>query len=268
MARLILLAAIVAMAVPQPVLAKGKAKSSISAKAKGGKAKTAAKTPEVPVVVAQPVVPGGFMVPNEVVLRKTTAAETEANRVWGVRAALNIAALQCQYDPTLETVSNYNAVLKLHGAEFTRAQMMMVSHFKRFDGPKRAANGFDQYTTRTYNSYSTLDAQYSFCQQAARTGRVVLATPQNGLGAIAPELYKELRGSLMPAAAAAATATAPVVAPPAMPTTPSTPVTGGGVPIIAAPALPTPMPVTPAIATPVTAAPATPQAPPPTAPRP
>jgi len=136
-------------------------------------------------------------VPNEVVLRPTTPVETEANAVWNLRAALNVAALQCQFSPSLTTVKNYNDTLKQHGDEFNRAQLTMVSHFKRYDGA-RALNIFDQYTTRTYNSFSTLDAQYTFCDEAAHLGRVVLTTPQGRLGPLAVSQYPQIRAALIP----------------------------------------------------------------------
>jgi hypothetical protein len=142
--------------------------------------------------VATPPSPGGFMVPKAVILRPTTPAEAEANAVWNIRAALNVAALQCQYSPYLATVKTYNAMLKHHSEELSRAQATLVAHFKRYDGAK-AINSFDQYTTRTYNSYSTLDAQYSFCEAAGRVGREVLATPRDKLGAEAIRRAPEIR---------------------------------------------------------------------------
>ena len=164
------------------------------------RSRPAAVKPPPPLLVtlpATPAVPRAYMVPNEVVLRPTTRAEAEANAVWNLRAALNVAALQCQFSPFLATVRNYNDTLKQHGEEFTRAQTTMTGHFRRYDGAK-ALNGFDQYTTRTYNSYSTLDAQYSFCEQAALLGREVLTIPKNALGPIALRSYAEIRAALIP----------------------------------------------------------------------
>ena len=135
------------------------------------------------------------MVPRAVILRPTTSQEAEANAVWNVRAALNVAALQCQFSPFLAAVSNYNAVLKHHSDELGRAQAVMISHFKRYDGAK-AANSFDQYTTRIYNSYSTLDAQYRFCDVAGRIGREVLTIPKDRLGSEALKHMPEIRAAL------------------------------------------------------------------------
>jgi len=154
----------------------------------------------LPPAVAEPVAnmtaKGGFMVPKMVVLRPLNTAETEANAIWNMRAALNVAALQCQFSPFLNTVKNYNAMLKHHSDELAKAQSTMLAHFKRYDGAARAVNSFDQYTTRTYNSYSTLDAQYAFCEAAGRVGREVLATPRGKMGAEALRRNPEIRAAL------------------------------------------------------------------------
>ena len=165
-----------------------------------GKAKAirAGKKPVAkPAAVVAPVIPGGFMVPKEVVLKNPTPAEAQANAVWSLRAALNVAALQCQYSAFLATVKNYNDFLRHHGDELVRVQTVLLGYFRRIDGP-RAANSFDQYTTRTYNSYSTLDAQYNFCNAAGLVGRGVLTIAKDRLGPIALARAPEIRAALMP----------------------------------------------------------------------
>lgn len=171
-----------------------------SAAAKKSPARTARKAPAKKPVAAPPaeVTPattGGFMVPKAVILRSPTSAEAASNAVWNVRAGLNVAALQCQFSGYLKTVKNYNDFLKHHGDELVSAQQVMLGHFRRTDG-NRAANSFDQYTTRTYNSYSTLDAQYAFCDAAGRVGRLALALPKGKLTGMALTLLPQLRLSL------------------------------------------------------------------------
>src|SRR3546814_17001042 len=46
-----------------------------------------------------------------------TPAELRAELVWTLRAAMNVAALQCEFEPTLLTRTNYNALLQEHKAE-------------------------------------------------------------------------------------------------------------------------------------------------------
>jgi hypothetical protein len=126
-----------------------------------------------------------------------TPAELRAGMVWNLRAALNIAALQCQFEPTLLTVSNYNAMIAHHDAEFDAAQAGVLGYFQRTAGkgrPGQLAN--DQYGTRIYSGYSTVQAQRGFCLAAAEVGRQAIfadrgklwEVAQNGLGSIKKSL--------------------------------------------------------------------------------
>lgn len=150
-----------------------------------------------PIMPVTDTVPGGMMTPKEVRLRPTTPVEAEANAIWSTRAALNIAALQCQFSPYLATVRNYNEFLRQHADELERARITMVAHFKRYDGTQ-AQNSFDHYTTQTYNSFSTLDAQYAFCDEAASAGRTTLDVRKGELRQRAGGLRDSIRAALIP----------------------------------------------------------------------
>ena len=95
-----------------------------------------------------------------------SAKELQAHLIWNMRAGLNVAALQCQFSPPLLTVRNYNDVLRQHAAELNDAYQTLNDYFKRTGG-KTWQTQFDQYTTRTYNGFSTLHAQLGFCETAA-----------------------------------------------------------------------------------------------------
>jgi hypothetical protein len=138
--------------------------------------------------------PGTYMVPKAVIMRNMTPAEAEANAIWNIRAALNVAALQCQYSKYLATTPNYNAFLKHHADEMKNAQATLMAHFKRYDGAKATAS-FDTYLTKTYNSYSTLDAQYQFCEAAGVIGRQVLVIPKGKLGVEALQHMPQIRAA-------------------------------------------------------------------------
>lgn len=170
--------------------------SSVGAKpARPVRKRPPASTAATPAVV--PTDPANGMVPKEVKLRPTTPAEAEANAVWSTRAALNIAALQCQFSPFLATVRNYNDFLRQHADELDRARSTMLAHFKRYDA-SQAQNSFDHYTTQTYNSYTTLDAQYAFCEEAGLAGRSALTVRKGELGRRAGVLRDEMRAALIP----------------------------------------------------------------------
>ncbi|OYZ13941.1 MAG: hypothetical protein B7Y35_08955 [Sphingomonadales bacterium 28-64-96] len=157
-------------------------------------AKTASRTPAKPVAPESPKT-ADIMVPKAVVLIRATPAETRAHAVWTLRAALNVAALQCQYSPFLRSVDNYNQMLRKHGGELTSAQTTMLGHYTR-TMKRGGAAAFDRYNTRSYNSFSTLDAQYNFCWAAGQAGLAVRVGDVGAMGRIAEAMVPELRAAL------------------------------------------------------------------------
>lgn len=127
-----------------------------------------------------------------------TAAEYRSHLLWNLRAGLNVAALQCQFSPYLRAVSNYNGILAHHSAELASAYTILNGYFKRVHGAK-GMRLFDDYSTMTYNNFSTLQAQYGFCQVATDIAKQALATPKGQLHAIAGRRMRELRNSLVAA---------------------------------------------------------------------
>lgn len=126
-----------------------------------------------------------------------TPGEYAAHLLWNMRAGLNVAALQCQFAPELMTVRNYNAILSQHGTELNAAYKAISGYFKRTGG-KSWQTEFDQYTTRTYNGFSTLHAQLGFCETAGSIGREALSRPRGSLHLTAEQRMQEFRNSLVP----------------------------------------------------------------------
>jgi hypothetical protein len=151
----------------------------------------AAPAPKPPVL---PVTPG-IMVPKAVTLTKPTPAELRAHAVWMLRAGLNVAALQCQYSPFLRSVDNYNQMLRKHGADLVSAQDVLIKHFTR-TVKKGGLAAFDRYNTRSYNSFSTLDAQYNFCWSAGQAGLAARMAAPGTLASIAVEHVPLMRAAL------------------------------------------------------------------------
>lgn len=128
-----------------------------------------------------------------------TPAELDAALTWQLRSALNVAALQCQFAPTLLTVANYNALIHDHDAEFDAAQKTLLAYFVRVNKTKAAGQtAFDTFNTRVSSDFSTVSAQYGFCQTAGSVGQAVLFAPRGGVGAVAKERTRELRNALVP----------------------------------------------------------------------
>jgi hypothetical protein len=136
-----------------------------------------------------------------IALPGATEKELQAHLLWNMRAGLNVAALQCQFSPVLLSVRNYNDLLRQHGAELTAAYTTIGGYFKRMAG-KAKGNGWqtalDQYTTKTYNGFSTLHAQLGFCETAGAIGREALDQPKGSLYLTARARMREFRNSLIP----------------------------------------------------------------------
>ncbi|HEX8533419.1 MAG TPA: hypothetical protein VF662_04570 [Allosphingosinicella sp.] len=127
-----------------------------------------------------------------------TPAEYRAHLLWNLRAGLNVAALQCQFSPYLRAVDNYNGILAHHAEELAGAYTALNGYFKRTQGAK-GQKAFDDYTTITYNNFSTLQAQYGFCQTASSIAKEALTRPKGQFYVTAQNRMRELRSSLVPA---------------------------------------------------------------------
>ena len=133
-----------------------------------------------------------------VALPGATANEQRAAMLWNLRAGLNVAALQCQFSPYLRTVDNYNALLAHHSGELANAYQALEGYFRRVHG-RTGPRQFDEYSTQTYNNFSTLQAQLGFCQTASRIGKDALTRRQGELHQLASARMRELRSSLVAA---------------------------------------------------------------------
>lgn len=128
-----------------------------------------------------------------------TAAEIRAGLVWNLRSALNVAALQCDFQPMLLTTDHYNAMLKDHKDELAAALTTLNNYFVRTAKTKAAGqSAFDRFGTRTYSAFSTVQAQLGFCQTAGKIGREVIFAPRGQMGDVAIMYMRELRNSLVP----------------------------------------------------------------------
>jgi len=131
-----------------------------------------------------------------VALPGATAKELSAHLIWNMRAGLNVAALQCQFAPALMSVPNYNGILAAHAKEFAAAYSTVGGYFKRTQ-PKRWQVALDSYTTKTYNGFSTLHAQLSFCQVASSIAAEALTRPKGQFILTAQTRMREFRNSLV-----------------------------------------------------------------------
>ena len=123
--------------------------------------------------------------------------EVRANLVWTMRAALNVAALQCQFSPPLMTVRNYNTVLSQHRDELASAYSTIGTYFRRAKG-KSWQRAMDQYTTQSYNGLSTFHAQIGFCEAAGQVGKAAIAARRGQFHLFAEQNMRKIRNALIP----------------------------------------------------------------------
>lgn len=127
-----------------------------------------------------------------------TPEELRAALVWNLRAGLNVAALQCQFEPTLLTLGNYNHLIKTHESELKKSYDTLASYFLRTSKTKKEGQtALDQYGTRVYSGFSTVNAQYTFCETSGRIGHDAVFAPRGSFGTLAQERMRELRNSLV-----------------------------------------------------------------------
>ncbi|WP_242137565.1 MULTISPECIES: hypothetical protein [unclassified Sphingomonas] len=137
--------------------------------------------------------------PGQLALPDATPAEVRANLVWNLRSALNVAALQCQFEPTLLNVENYNVMINNHKDELKSAFDTLVKYFNRTNkGLKAGQAALDRFGTRTYSSFTTVGAQYGFCQTASQIATNAAYAPRGELYKVAINDMGTLRNSLTP----------------------------------------------------------------------
>jgi hypothetical protein len=142
-----------------------------------------------------PIEPGDPLIGE--VLPNANAAEQRAALIWNMRSGLNVGALRCQFSKYLRAVDVYNAVLAHHSTELAAAYTAIGNYFRRLHGPRQGQVLFDQWSTRTYNNFST-DNSRGFCQVAAEIGKDALSRPKGSFFALARERMRELRNSMQP----------------------------------------------------------------------
>lgn len=127
-----------------------------------------------------------------------TPNEVRSALVWQMRAALNVAALQCQFEPMLVAVPNYNAVLFNHKDEIKKAYDTVTKYFVRVNKTVKAGqNALDHFDTRNYSNFTTVNAQYGFCQTATNIALHAAVAPRGQFYKVALDETGTLRNSLV-----------------------------------------------------------------------
>ncbi len=136
--------------------------------------------PPPPPKVVQVVIPARPMPPSGAVaimtipavgtdgLRRTVNHNiSSAQKVWNMRSALNVAALNCLDSRYSSVLTGYKLLLDRHKKGLAAANKDVTSEFRsRYGATGRTAQ--DQYMTQVYNYFALPPAQHEFCVTATR----------------------------------------------------------------------------------------------------
>ncbi|GGD99082.1 hypothetical protein GCM10011529_01540 [Polymorphobacter glacialis] len=109
---------------------------------------------------------------------------TGPERVWHLRAALNVAALGCTSKTGGAIVTRYNAMLKDRKSLLASAYQAEVTEFRRDHGDNWQPE-FDRYMTALYNRFARPQAQENFCIAADSIAAEAVAVPSADFEAFA-----------------------------------------------------------------------------------
>lgn len=127
-------------------------------------------------------------------VRQTVNANlTTAQKVWNLRSALNVAALNCldlKHAPILE---NYKVLLKSHASALAAANRTLASEFRqKYGATYRDVQ--DSYMTQVYNYFALPPAIDEFCDMSLTVSNELSTVPKGGLDAFAATALPRIEG--------------------------------------------------------------------------
>lgn len=129
--------------------------------------------------------------PAPVALSPIHSNVSEAERVWHVRAALNVAALSCTSQKGPGIARNYNLVLARHARALSDSYAAKTARYQQAAG-KSWQRAMDQEMTRLYNHWAWPPAQQQFCDTADGIARRAASLPPAEFNSYAPGALAEL----------------------------------------------------------------------------
>ncbi len=133
--------------------------------------------PPLVVIPARPVPPGnaalGMYIPprDQFGIRRTVNyGLTEAQTLWNLRSALNVAALNCETTRYPGILPAYSELLSENRTTLRRTNNELTAEYRdRYGAEWRSA--MDSYMTQVYNYYALPPAQRQFCDTAAQVAQ-------------------------------------------------------------------------------------------------
>jgi hypothetical protein len=159
----------------------------------GGLALTACVTGKAPIAGSAPSYPTS-------VERAVAASEPaivfqpgggNAEQVWKLRSALNVAALACHSAGDRDIRPRYNQLLKHHVSLFAAAYASEQARYRQAYGA-RWQTVQDRDMTRTYNGYANPTSPAAFCAAANRISGQALAVEADSFAGFAAAALPQL----------------------------------------------------------------------------
>lgn len=102
--------------------------------------------------------------------------------VWNVRAAFNVAALDCLDPKYAEILPAYSSFLKAHKSELSRANAAVDSEYRAKYGRTGYIAPREAYMTQVYNYFALPPTMGPFCDASLQMARDSALIPKGGLG--------------------------------------------------------------------------------------
>ncbi|MCR2834927.1 hypothetical protein [Parerythrobacter lacustris] len=109
---------------------------------------------------------------------------SSSQTVWNLRAALNVAALNCQRPEHAEILPAYSLLLERNKRSLSRTNTAVEGEFRNRHG-NVWRDSLDDYMTQVYNYYALPPTQGEFCDTALAISREYMLTDGNTLDAFA-----------------------------------------------------------------------------------
>jgi hypothetical protein len=146
--------------------------------------------PMSPVAAATPPAAAATTVAPAAITKPATP-----DQIWSLRAALNVAALRCTWNPAFNSIDLYNGFVRQFDGELSKAHSTMIAERRKVHG-KGAMAVFDRFNTRLYNSMSNILEVQDFCDSASRVAQRALALPvASELRGFAGGALSEIKGA-------------------------------------------------------------------------
>lgn len=140
--------------------------------------------PPPPPPPAMPLPPGGAASSTKLPAFGADGVRITPNRnlsrdeaIWNFRAAINVAALNCQGPVWGVIAQNYNRMIVVHKVQLAKTNIAVDNEYrKRFAG-QNALRVRDTRTTELYNYFALPPVREEYCNTALRKSEEVLAVP-------------------------------------------------------------------------------------------